>query len=56
MASLRGADMDLVDHLAKTYTGVVHDVMLELGLRDFTCRRRSGPCSRIGCWPAWTPR
>jgi 4-hydroxy-4-methyl-2-oxoglutarate aldolase len=28
--------MDLVDRLAKTYTGVVHDVMLELGLRDFT--------------------
>jgi regulator of RNase E activity RraA len=28
--------MDLVDRLAKTYTGVVHDVMLEMGLRDFT--------------------
>jgi 4-hydroxy-4-methyl-2-oxoglutarate aldolase len=28
--------MDLVDRLARTYTGVVHDVMLELGLRDFT--------------------
>jgi regulator of RNase E activity RraA len=28
--------MDLVDRLAKTYTGVVHDVMRALGLRDFT--------------------
>ena len=28
--------MDLVDRLAKIYTGAAHDVMLELGLRDFT--------------------
>ena len=28
--------MDLVERLAKTYTGVVHDVMRAMGLRDFT--------------------
>ena len=28
--------MDLIDRLAKTYTGVVHDVMRAMGLRDFT--------------------
>ena len=28
--------MDLVDRLAKTYTGAVHDVMQGMGLRDFT--------------------
>ena len=28
--------MDLVARLAKTYTGVVHDVMRAMGLRDFT--------------------
>ena len=28
--------MDLVDRLAKTYTGVVHDVMRGMGMRDFT--------------------
>jgi regulator of RNase E activity RraA len=28
--------MELVDRLAKTYTGVVHDVMRAMGLRDFT--------------------
>jgi 4-hydroxy-4-methyl-2-oxoglutarate aldolase len=28
--------MSLVDRLASTYTGVVHDVMLELGLLNFT--------------------
>jgi 4-hydroxy-4-methyl-2-oxoglutarate aldolase len=28
--------MDLVDRLAKTYTGVIHDVMRAMGLRDFT--------------------
>jgi 4-hydroxy-4-methyl-2-oxoglutarate aldolase len=27
--------MDLVERLAKTYTGVVHDVMRAMGLRDF---------------------
>jgi 4-hydroxy-4-methyl-2-oxoglutarate aldolase len=27
---------DLVERLAKTYTGVVHDVMRGMGLRDFT--------------------
>jgi 4-hydroxy-4-methyl-2-oxoglutarate aldolase len=28
--------MDLIDRLAQTYTGVVHDVMRAMGLRDFT--------------------
>ena len=28
--------MDLVERLAKTYTGVVHDVMRAMGMRDFT--------------------
>jgi 4-hydroxy-4-methyl-2-oxoglutarate aldolase len=28
--------MDLVERLAQTYTGVVHDVMRAMGLRDFT--------------------
>ena len=28
--------MDLVERLAKTYTGVVHDVMRAMGLREFT--------------------
>jgi 4-hydroxy-4-methyl-2-oxoglutarate aldolase len=28
--------MDLVERLARTYTGVVHDVMHAMGLRDFT--------------------
>ena len=28
--------MDLVERLAMTYTGVVHDVMRAMGLRDFT--------------------
>jgi regulator of RNase E activity RraA len=28
--------MDLVDRLARTYSGVVHDVMRAMGLRDFT--------------------
>ncbi|HSA80734.1 MAG TPA: RraA family protein [Geminicoccaceae bacterium] len=28
--------MDLVDRLGQTYTGVVHDVMRAMGLRDFT--------------------
>jgi 4-hydroxy-4-methyl-2-oxoglutarate aldolase len=28
--------MNLVDRLAKTYTGAVHDVMRAMGLRDFT--------------------
>ena len=28
--------MEVVDRLAKTYTGVVHDVMRAMGLRDFT--------------------
>jgi 4-hydroxy-4-methyl-2-oxoglutarate aldolase len=28
--------MSLVERLAKTYTGVVHDVMRAMGLRDFT--------------------
>jgi len=28
--------MALVDRLAKTYTGVVHDVMRGMGMRDFT--------------------
>jgi regulator of RNase E activity RraA len=28
--------MDLVERLATTYTGVVHDVMRAMGLRDFT--------------------
>ncbi len=28
--------MDVVERLAKTYTGVVHDVMRAMGLRDFT--------------------
>jgi 4-hydroxy-4-methyl-2-oxoglutarate aldolase len=28
--------MDLVERLARTYTGVVHDVMRAMGLRDFT--------------------
>jgi 4-hydroxy-4-methyl-2-oxoglutarate aldolase len=28
--------MELVERLAKTYTGVVHDVMRTMGLRDFT--------------------
>jgi 4-hydroxy-4-methyl-2-oxoglutarate aldolase len=28
--------MNLVERLAKTYTGVVHDVMRAMGLRDFT--------------------
>ena len=28
--------MDLVDCLARTYTGVVHDVMRTMGLREFT--------------------
>jgi regulator of RNase E activity RraA len=28
--------MELVDRLATTYTGVVHDVMRAMGLRDFT--------------------
>ena len=36
-ASARGeAGMDLVERLARTYTGVVHDVMRAMGLRDFT--------------------
>ena len=28
--------MDLVARLERTYTGVVHDVMRAMGLRDFT--------------------
>ena len=28
--------MEVVDRLAKTYTGVVHDVMCAMGLREFT--------------------
>ena len=28
--------MELIERLAKTYTGVVHDVMRAMGLRDFT--------------------
>jgi 4-hydroxy-4-methyl-2-oxoglutarate aldolase len=28
--------MDLVERLARTYTGVVHDVMRAMGLKDFT--------------------
>src|SRR5690606_39313627 len=28
--------MDLVERLGRTYTGVVHDVMRAMGLRDFT--------------------
>jgi 4-hydroxy-4-methyl-2-oxoglutarate aldolase len=28
--------MDLIDRLAQTYTGVVHDVMRAMGLHDFT--------------------
>jgi regulator of RNase E activity RraA len=36
MATRREAGMDLVERLAATYTGVVHDVMRAMGLRDFT--------------------
>jgi 4-hydroxy-4-methyl-2-oxoglutarate aldolase len=35
--------MDLVNRLARTYTGVVHDVMLELGLRKFTLQPEIRP-------------
>jgi 4-hydroxy-4-methyl-2-oxoglutarate aldolase len=31
-----GGTMGLIEGLAKTYTGVVHDVMRAMGLRDFT--------------------
>ena len=37
--------MDLVDRLAKTYTGVVHDVMRAMGLRDFTLPPEIRPLS-----------
>jgi 4-hydroxy-4-methyl-2-oxoglutarate aldolase len=37
--------MDLVDRLAQTYTGVVHDVMRAMGLRDFTLPPEIRPLS-----------
>jgi 4-hydroxy-4-methyl-2-oxoglutarate aldolase len=37
--------MDLVDRLAKTYTGVVHDVMRAMGLREFTLPAEIRPLS-----------
>ena len=33
---LRGATEDLTARLSKLYTGVVHDVMRAMGLKDFT--------------------
>ena len=36
--------MELVERLAKTYTGVVHDVMRARACATSPCRPRSGPC------------
>ena len=48
--------MDLVDRLAKTYTGVVHDVMRAMGLRDFTLPPEIRPLFPTRCWRAWSRR
>src|SRR5262245_17318206 len=40
-----GGGMDLVDRLANTYTGVVHDVMRAMGMRDFTLPPEIRPLS-----------
>ena len=40
--------MELVERLAKTYTGVVHDVMRAMGLRGFTLPPEIRPLSPEG--------
>ena len=40
--------MELVERLAKTYTGVVHDVMRAQGLRNFTLPPEIRPLSADG--------
>ena len=55
---LREATEDLTPRLAKLYTGVVHDVMREMGLKDFTLPHTLHPVTvaRTIAGPVFTVR
>ena len=55
---LHEATEDLTPRLSRLYTGVVHDVMREMGLRDFTLPHTLHPCTvaRTIAGPVFTVR
>src|SRR6185295_8839853 len=55
---LRGATEDLTPRLSKLYTGVVHDVMRAMGLKDFTLPHTLHPVTvaRTIAGPVFTVR
>ena len=55
---LRGATEDLTPRLSKLYTGVVHDVMRRMGMKDFTLPHTLHPTTvaRTIAGPVFTVR